>query len=95
MNGLDPIDRRLIAATQAGLPLVAAPYAQIAGQLGVTEAEVIFRLTALQDLGIIRRIAIAPGNCHDQTDDRERGCSSPARFAICPGRPRDGRRASR
>ena len=40
-------------------------------------------------------IAIAPGNCHDQTDDRERGCSSPARFAICPGRPRDGRRASR
>ena len=40
MSGLDPIDRRLIAATQAGLPLVAAPYAQIAGQLGVTEAEV-------------------------------------------------------
>ncbi len=62
MNGLDPIDRRLIAATQAGLPLVAAPYAQIAGQLGVTEAEVIFRLTALQDLGIIRRIAIAPNH---------------------------------
>ncbi len=62
MNDLDPIDRRLIAATQAGLPLVEAPYAQIAGQLGLTEAEVIYRLTAMQDLGIIRRIAIAPNH---------------------------------
>ncbi|RCW80445.1 Lrp/AsnC family transcriptional regulator [Paracoccus lutimaris] len=62
MNDLDPIDRRLIAATQAGLPLVEAPYAQIAGQLGLTEAEVIYRLTALLDLGIIRRIAVAPNH---------------------------------
>lgn len=62
MNDLDHIDRRLIAATQAGLPLVEAPYAQIAASLGLTEAEVIYRLTALQDLGIIRRIAIAPNH---------------------------------
>ena len=62
MNGLDPIDRRLIAATQAGLPLVEAPYAQIASQLGLSEAEVIYRLTALLDLGIIRRIAVAPNH---------------------------------
>ena len=62
MNDLDDTDRRLIAATQAGLPLVAAPYAQIAASLDLTEAEVIFRLTALQDLGIIRRIAIAPNH---------------------------------
>lgn len=63
MNDLDPIDRRLIAATQAGLPLVEAPYAQIASQLGLSEAEVIYRLTALLDLGIIRRIAVAPNHC--------------------------------
>ena len=62
MNALDPIDRRLIAATQAGLPLVEAPYAQIASQLGLSEAEVIYRLTALLDLGIIRRIAVAPNH---------------------------------
>ena len=62
MNDLDDTDRRLIAATQAGLPLVTAPYAQIAASLDLTEAEVIFRLTALQDLGIIRRIAIAPNH---------------------------------
>ena len=62
MNDLDPIDRRLIAATQAGLPLVEAPYAQIASQLGLSEAEVIYRLTALLDLGIIRRIAVAPNH---------------------------------
>ena len=62
MSDLDHIDRRLITATQAGLPLVAAPYAQIASELGLTEAQVIYRLTALQDLGIIRRIAIAPNH---------------------------------
>ena len=62
MYDLDPIDRRLIAATQAGLPLVEAPYAQIASQLGLSEAEVIYRLTALLDLGIIRRIAVAPNH---------------------------------
>ena len=62
MNDLDPIDRRLIAATQAGLPLVEAPSAQIASQLGLSEAEVIYRLTALLDLGIIRRIAVAPNH---------------------------------
>ncbi|MBP6678413.1 MAG: AsnC family transcriptional regulator [Paracoccus sp.] len=62
MNHPDHIDRRLIAATQAGLPLVEAPYAHIAAGLGLTEAEVIYRLTALQDLGIIRRIAVAPNH---------------------------------
>ena len=30
MSALDPTDRRLIQATQAGLPLTARPYAQIA-----------------------------------------------------------------
>ena len=62
MNHPDHIDRRLIAATQAGLPLVEAPYAHIAAGLGLTEAEFIYRLTALQDLGIIRRIAVAPNH---------------------------------
>ncbi|MBV0891433.1 AsnC family transcriptional regulator [Paracoccus sp. Z118] len=62
MSALDPIDRRLVAATQAGLPLVAAPYAAVADQVGLTESQVIERLTALQDRGVIRRIAIAPNH---------------------------------
>lgn len=56
---LDPTDRRIVTATQAGLPLVPAPYAEIAAWLGLTEAEVIARLAAMQANGVIRRIAVA------------------------------------
>lgn len=59
---LDTTDRRLIKATQAGLPLVAAPYAAIADDLNLQEAEVMRRLTALQASGVIRRIAVAPNH---------------------------------
>ncbi|SIQ55891.1 transcriptional regulator, AsnC family [Paracoccus thiocyanatus] len=62
MTVLDDTDRRLIAATQAGLPLVEAPYARIAADLGLTETQVITRLSILHARGIIRRIAIAPNH---------------------------------
>ncbi|QFQ86225.1 AsnC family transcriptional regulator [Paracoccus kondratievae] len=62
MTRLDDTDRRLIAATQAGLPLVQAPYACIAADLGLTEAQVIDRLSQLQARGVIRRIALAPNH---------------------------------
>ena len=62
MTTLDPIDRGIIKATQAGLPLVAAPYAAVAEAVGLTEAEVIDRMTAMQARGIIRRIAVAPNH---------------------------------
>lgn len=62
MTPLDAIDRDIIRATQAGLPLVAAPYAAVAEAVGLTEAEVIARMTAMQDRGIIRRIAVAPNH---------------------------------
>lgn len=60
MAPLDAIDRRIVRATQAGLPLTPQPYAEIAAVLDLTEAEVIDRLAAMQERGIIRRIAIAP-----------------------------------
>ena len=60
--GLDRVDRSLVAATQAGLPLVPRPYATIASWLNLSEEEVIARLGALQDRGIVRRIAIAPNH---------------------------------
>ncbi len=51
-------DRELIAAIQQGLPLVSRPYAAVAAQLGQAEAEVIARLAALQDAGLIKRMGV-------------------------------------
>lgn len=59
---LDAIDRKLIAATQAGLPLVAEPYRMLADKLGLDEAEVISRLERLLDDGAIRRIGAIPNH---------------------------------
>ena len=59
---IDAAERALIAATQQGLPLTPAPYAEGAKHLGITEHEVIGRLSSLQERGIIRRIALAPNH---------------------------------
>jgi DNA-binding Lrp family transcriptional regulator len=59
---IDATDRRVIEATQSGLPLVPAPYAEIAAGLGLDEAEVMTRLQAMQNSGVIRRIAVAPNH---------------------------------
>lgn len=59
---LDTIDRRIIAATQSGLPLTPSPYAIVAAQLMLTEEEVIARMADMQARGIIRRIALAPNH---------------------------------
>ena len=59
---IDATDRRIIEATQAGLPLVAAPYAELADRLDIPEDELLGRLSAMQGRGIIRRIALAPNH---------------------------------
>ncbi len=59
---IDTIDRRIVEATQAGLPLTAAPYAEVAAQIGLEEGELLERLAALQARGVIRRIGIAPNH---------------------------------
>lgn len=59
---IDATDRRIIAATQGGLPLVPRPYAAVAEQLGIAESDFCDRLRAMQDRGIIRRIALAPNH---------------------------------
>jgi DNA-binding Lrp family transcriptional regulator len=59
---IDDIDRRVIAATQAGLPLCPRPYAQIARQIGIDEAELRARIAAMLERGVIRRIALAPNH---------------------------------
>jgi siroheme decarboxylase len=59
---IDAIDRRIIAATQAGLPLVREPYSAVAEKLGLEEAEVIARLKRLLGEGAIRRIGAIPNH---------------------------------
>lgn len=59
---IDAIERRIIEATQAGLPLSPAPYAEVAAQLGLEEVEVIDLMRDLQARGVIRRIGIAPNH---------------------------------
>ena len=59
---LDVINREIIKATQSGLPLVPRPYHQIADSLGVDSSEVISRMKAMQQAGIIRRIAAVPNH---------------------------------
>lgn len=59
---LDTIDRRLIAATQTGLPLVAEPYRAIAEQLAIDELEVTARFERLLAGGAIRRIGAVPNH---------------------------------
>lgn len=59
---LDATDRAIVAATQAGLPLVPAPFAEIGARIGLDEAGVIARMAAMQARGAIRRIAAAPNH---------------------------------
>lgn len=58
----DDLDRRLIIATQAGLPLVARPYDALAAGLGVSAEEVRARLAAMLASGRIRRIGAVPNH---------------------------------
>lgn len=59
---LDATDRRLIVATQGGLPRVARPYDAIGGELGIDGDEVIARLRRMLDSGVIRRIGAVPNH---------------------------------
>lgn len=56
------LDRRIVLATQGGLPLVARPYAAVAEALGVGEDLVRSRLAAMLADGRIRRIGAVPNH---------------------------------
>lgn len=58
MSVPSPRDRQLIGAVQAGLPLVRRPFAALASRLGMPENQVIERLTALLDSGVIKRLGV-------------------------------------
>lgn len=58
----DELDRRIIMATQSGLPVVAEPYRQVADQLGITTQLLMDRLEAMKQDQRIRRIGAVPNH---------------------------------
>ena len=59
---LDKIDRAIVRATQAGLPLVPEPYQQVADEVGVISQEVQQRMQVMLENGCIRRIGAVPNH---------------------------------
>ena len=59
---IDAIDRAIIRATQAGLPLTPRPYHAVAERLGLPAEEVMARLRAMQSRGVIRRLGAVPNH---------------------------------
>lgn len=54
-EALDATDRLLINRLQDGLPLTHDPFAPVAREAGIPEAEVVDRITQLREIGAITR----------------------------------------
>jgi len=59
---MDDLDMRLLKAVQDGIELKERPYQSLGDTLGISEDEVLSRLRALIDEGIIRRFAATIGH---------------------------------
>jgi DNA-binding Lrp family transcriptional regulator len=57
MAELDLTDRRLLNALQGSFQLVEHPFAAVAEDLGIDEAEVLSRTQALRDAGVLRHLS--------------------------------------
>jgi siroheme decarboxylase len=55
---LEPQDRELLGELEKGLELVSRPFAALADAAGMTEGQVLKRLTWLQEQDIIRRLGV-------------------------------------
>ena len=54
----DEQDQALISLIQTGLPICAAPYAELGKQLGMQETEVLARLQRLNNSNVIKRFGV-------------------------------------
>jgi len=59
---MDDIDREIVVATQAGLPMVPKPWHALAHQLRLSPGEIMDRVRRMEETGIIRRIAAVPNH---------------------------------
>lgn len=55
---IDEKDEALIALIQTGLPLSTTPYADLGKQIGMTEGEVINRISYLKESKVIKRFGV-------------------------------------
>ncbi len=62
MNGLDVIDRAIVAALQSGLPPEVEPWEAVGRKAGLAADLVLARVDAMIEAGVIRRIAAAPNH---------------------------------
>jgi siroheme decarboxylase len=100
---IDAVDRKIIEATQAGLPLAPQPYHDVARKLGLEPEEVMARFRRMLKAGIVRRIGAVPnhyalglkfnGMSVWDVDDQQIGVLGPAVGALefvthCYRRPR-------
>jgi siroheme decarboxylase len=53
---LEDLDRAILNEIQSHFPLVVRPYEEMGKRLGVSEEEVLARVQAMHDAGVIRRI---------------------------------------
>lgn len=53
---VDDLDRRLLNRLQSDFPITAYPFQTLGAELGLSETEVLSRLSRLKGAGIIRRI---------------------------------------
>ena len=79
---LDIIDKSILNRIQSDFPIDARPYAAIARDLDLDEAQVLDRVKALKAAGIIRRIG---GNL---VPPQNRFCFHPLRRQGTPGKNR-------
>ena len=59
---LDPVERRIVLATQGGLPIVTEPWQVVADEVGIPLDELLQRLHAMLARGVIRRIGAVPNH---------------------------------
>lgn len=62
IHRLDDLDRKIIAATQSGLPLTPRPYHAVAETVGADAATVMDRFAHMLASGAIRRIGVIPNH---------------------------------
>ncbi len=79
LERLDALDRRLLDDFQSGIPLAPRPFALMAEQLGVAEAEVIARMQRLTEAGAVSRVGPV-------FRPRQVGASTLAAMAVPPER---------
>jgi DNA-binding Lrp family transcriptional regulator len=53
---MDGTDLRLLGELERGLPLVREPFRELADRIGLTEPDVLERISRLQETGIIRKL---------------------------------------